>query len=120
MRCAPLLRALLTSVDTGCIVNTPVSAGTMSGATAAASVIAGSSQVAKSVGSRMTGMRSCTGAMVSFAEVVRIVQLRTTTSSPASCPFHWAHSPAKASGAPSARRMKYGCFALRPATAAHS
>jgi hypothetical protein len=58
----------------------------------------------------MTGIRSCTGATSSFAVVVMIVQL--STSSPLARSVQAVHKPANANGSSSSRLKRIGC--LRP------
>jgi hypothetical protein len=62
----------------------------------------GSSQVPQSVGSRITGMRSCCSAMSAFASVVIIVQVVTT--SPVSGSVQTSHKPARPRGYPAGRQ----------------
>ncbi len=52
--------------------------------------------------SRITGMRSCSVAIVALALVVRMAKVRTRVLSGA---LHHSHTPAKASGVPSRRAM---------------
>ena len=52
-------------------------------------------------------MRSWIGAIMSFADVVTIVNDRIT--SPVSSSFQPAHRPARAIGDPSGRTIAYGC-----------
>ena len=75
MRSSPLLRTLLTSVDTVCMVSRVSGAGTSSCCSASRSLFDGSSHSCHAVGGSITGIRSCTGSIVALADVVMIVQL---------------------------------------------
>src|SRR5262245_13952295 len=65
---------------------------------------------------RSTGMRSWTGLIVPFADVVTTVAEcnQRSSPSPASGSFHTDQSPATASGSPFWDWMNIGCFAGLP------
>ena len=120
---APLLRTLLTSVDTGRSSVIDAGAGTSSFPSVSMSSLSGSSHSSHAEGGRITGIRSWICAIVSLGVVVMIVHDRS--GSPCGCPRRpWApppsHRPAKANGSPSGRWMKYGCLRLAPGTFLHS
>src|SRR5829696_384048 len=109
--CSPLLRTLLTSVETLCMVSNVSDAGTSMASKASVSVSVGLSHFCQRLCGRITGMRSCTGSIVLFADVVMTVHVcNHGVPSGESFGRQALHMPATASGSPSARWMNIGCL----------
>gem|GEM_PF-5574764 len=98
-----VIQGLVTCVETGQAVMSPAGYGPRGTSSPA-------SQASRASGGRMTGMRPCTGATVSLAAVVRIVQVSTVSpglrsaidpvSAAPSGTVHRSHKPAKTRGSP--------------------
>lgn len=106
MRWLPLLRTLLTSVETGwkviellrCRHEEPAEGGQV--------LLVGVEPFVPRRRGNITGIRSWISAIFSLGEPVTMVVERNTTTSPvASLPRHSAQSPANAKGSPSGRVM---------------
>ncbi len=105
---------MFTARETACQIKVPSAGATISDVISV-SIALLSSQRSKSSGSMVTGTRSWSTAMSGPAAAVTIATV--STSSPFG-PLQVSATPAKATGRPSARWMKYGC--LPPREVCHS
>ena len=104
------LRVELTAVETANASISEAGYGARSLARSLGSRVEASTQRSSSSGRRMTGIRSWTRATRALASVVRIEQVRRTTS--VSEERHSSQMPANANGAPSPKTNRNGYRAL--------